>query len=185
MEMNTSFHHPSRFLSADTRSLAHGHTSSSSPSYMKSTHNYTARNCKGIFQQPGFGLSGQRFTAECAASLALVGGGLLCRGIICSHLIFISYWEIRDDKSIWSANNAPRWSVFCAQAGMWVCVKEGINNTTHGRACARRQRGATCINTEYLIKWLINMINKHKKHKEIIFKKFKMYNYSFNYSFKT
>lgn len=151
MEMNTSFHHPSRFLSADTCSLAHGHTSSSSPSYMKSTHNYTARNCKGIFQQPGFGLSGQRFTAECAASLALVGGGLLCRGIICSHLKFISYWEIRDDKSIWSANNAPWWSVFCAQAGMWVCVKEGINNTTHGWACARRQRGATCINTEYLV----------------------------------
>ncbi|KAM7400915.1 hypothetical protein PAMA_005216 [Pampus argenteus] len=30
-----------------------------------------AHNCKGIFQQPGFGLSGQRFTAECAASLAL------------------------------------------------------------------------------------------------------------------
>lgn len=62
---------------------------------------HPAHNCKGIFQQPGFGLSGQRFTAECAASLSLVGGGLLCRGIIHSHLIFISYWEIRDDKSVW------------------------------------------------------------------------------------
>lgn len=45
-----------------------------------------------------FILSGQRFTAERAASLALVGVGLLFRGIIRSHLIFISYWEIRDDK---------------------------------------------------------------------------------------
>lgn len=60
-----------------------------------------AHNCEGIFQQAGFGLSGQRSTAECAASPALVGGGLLCRGIIRSHLIFISYWEIRDDKSVW------------------------------------------------------------------------------------
>lgn len=62
---------------------------------------HPALNCMGIFQQAGFGLSGQRFTAERAASLALVGGGLLCRGIIRSHLIFISRWEIRDDKSVW------------------------------------------------------------------------------------
>lgn len=45
-----------------------------------------------------FILSGQRFTAERTASPASAGGGLLFRGIIRSHLIFISCWEIRDDK---------------------------------------------------------------------------------------
>ena len=86
-----------------THTLAHGHTSSHSSELheihpqLDSSLLTTAR--ESFSSQ--FGLSGQRFTAERAASLVLVGGGLLCRGIIRSHLIFISYWEIRDDKSVW------------------------------------------------------------------------------------
>lgn len=49
------------------------------------------------------------------------GGGLLSRGISWSHLIFISYCEIRDHKSIWSPNNTRRWLVLGTPAGVWVC----------------------------------------------------------------
>lgn len=102
-----------------------------------------------------FILSGQRFTAEHAASPASAGGGLLFRGIICSHPIFISCWEIRDDKLFWWANNAPRWSVlFCSHATMRV----HINKATHGRACAYRPKGVSWINA-HSVTGLVNNVS--------------------------
>lgn len=107
-------------------SSSHGHTSSHSASATKihpQSHSILRTSARESFSR--FILSGQRFTAEHTASPASAGGGLLFRGIIRSHLIFISCWEIRDDKLFWWANNAPRWPVlFGSHAGMWVHINK-------------------------------------------------------------
>lgn len=94
-----SYSLPYKCTNMDLHILVHGHTSFHTLSYMKihpQLYSILLTTAGESFSR--FHLSGQRFTAERAASPAMVRGGLLFRGIICSHLIFISYWEICGDK---------------------------------------------------------------------------------------
>lgn len=102
---NTSLCHPSLLLSAiqvHKYGLAHSRawTHFLSHSELHEIHPQLYSILLTIARESfsRFHLSGQRFTAERAASFVSVGGGLPFLGIIHSHLIFISYWEIRGDK---------------------------------------------------------------------------------------
>lgn len=139
MEMNTSLRHPSSLLCA-MQTLAHGHASSRSLSYMKSTHNYTP-SCSQLQRN----LSAARVWSQWAAlhrwarSLSCLGGGrpplsryyLLPSNI--HQLPGDSWRQVHFDRltMLWGGRS-------CVHMQVCEFTLTRYNQYTHGMACAWR-----------------------------------------------